>query len=371
MDLLKRRGRNPVEQDKISAFVRGKIISGKWPAGQKIPTRLELGKKFGVTVVTVQRTLAPLVSDGFLRVDMKKDRGTYVNETPPHLCNYAIVFASAPSICGWNMFFAAQLEVSKAVQKELGIKITPYFVIDGNPTRPDYIRLVNDIRKERLAGIIFTSRIFLIEKTPVVQEGNIPRVIIGNEKGREDIPWITFRNHAFIEKSLDYLESRNCRRIAFILAPGLQGDFTEQLKKSFARRKLVFVPQWHQVCNLEYAEAAANVVRLLMSLPKSERPNAILVGDDNFIEPVCEGLKLAGIKVPEELEIVSHCNFPRTSLPTLPVKLIGYDIHGLLLRCLEILRLQKSSGNIMKANFIDACADEEYARLRGGQSLSL
>ncbi|OGV55995.1 MAG: hypothetical protein A2X45_21135 [Lentisphaerae bacterium GWF2_50_93] len=369
MDLHKKRGRNPVEQDKISAYVRKKIISGKWTAGQKIPTRLELGRKFGVTVVTVQRTLAPLVSDGFLRVDMNKERGTYVNETPPHLFNYAHVFASVPSGNGWNMFFATQLNVSKNLQKELGIKIMPYFGLDGYPSRPDYIRLVNDIRKERLAGIIFATSIHMIENTPAVLEGGIPRVIIGSGNKKNGIPGITPTGHAFIEKSLDYLESRNCRRIAFILVPGLQGDFTDRLKISFARRKLVFVPQWHQVCNLEYAEAAANVVRLLMSLPKDGRPNAILVGDDNLIEPVCEGLKLAGVKVPGEVEIVSHCNFPRTSMPSLPVKFIGYDIHGLMLGCIEILKLQKSSGKIAQANFIDACTDEEYALLRSSKKI--
>jgi len=364
MDLQKKRGRNPVEQDRIAAYVRRKIISGEWPVGQKIPTRLELGKKFGVTVVTVQRTLVPLISDGFLRVNMNRDRGTYVNETPPHLFNYALVFASAPSEYGWNMFFATQLEVSKSLQDELGIKITPYYNLDGNPTRPDYMRLVNDIRKERLAGIIFASNVYMIEKTPVVLEGDIPRVMIGVGNKRDSIPWITTGSQSFIEKSLDYLESKNCRRIAFMLVPGLHGDFTGHLKFSFARRKLKFVPQWQQICDLGYVEAASNMVRLLMSLPMMERPNAILVGDDNLIEPVCAGLKFANVKVPGELELVSHCNFPRTSMPALPVKFIGYNIHDLMLRCIEILKLRKSSGKIAKANFIEACTDEEYACLR-------
>jgi len=46
------------------------------------------------------------------------------------------------------------------------------------------------------------------------------------------------------------------------------------------------------------------------------------------------------------------------------VKFIGYDIHGLVVRCIEILKLQKSQGKAEMANFIDACTDEEYARLR-------
>ncbi|HCE43408.1 MAG TPA: hypothetical protein DET40_07655 [Lentisphaeria bacterium] len=365
MTLQKKRGRLPVEQDKISAYVRENIISGRWPAGHKIPTHIELGKKFGVTTVTVQRTLSSLVSDGFLRVNMKGDRGTFVNETPPHIFNYALVFPSAQPEPNQNMFYTTLLDVSKGLQCELGITITPYYWIDGNPVRPDYIRLVNDIKKERLAGIIFASPIFLIEKTPVVLEGDIPRIIIGAEDKKSGIPGIGTNTSSFIEKSLDYLVSRNCSRIAFISARGQKGKFTEHLKLSFAGKGLAFVPHWHHFCHLEWTEAAVNIVRLLMSpRTETERPDAILVGNDNLIEPVCEGLKLAGVRVPGELELVSHCNFPRSSILPLPVKFIGYDIHGLMQRCIEMLKLQRSSGKTSRAKSIEACTDEEYARLR-------
>ena len=365
MDLQKKRGRNPVEQDKIAAFVRKMIISGKWPAGRKIPTHIELGKKFNVTTVTIYRTMSSLISDGFLRVNMNKNRGTYVNETPPHLTNYALVFPTASSELGWNMFFATLLEVSKSIQNELGIKIIPYFWIDGNPLRPDYMRLINDIRKERLAGIIFSSPVFMIEKTPAVLEGDIPRVIMSGNNERVDIPWLSMNAGSFIDKSLDYLESRDCRRIAFISTKGQKGFLTRQLAPAFSRRNLILVPQWHHLCHLEWTEAAVNIVRLLMSSqPKAERPDALLVGDDNLIGPVCEGLKLAGIRIPGELELVSHCNFPRSSMPPLPVKFIGYDIHGLMQRCIEMLKLQRSSGKTSRAKSIEACTDEEYARLR-------
>ncbi len=365
MTLPKKRGRNPVEQDKIAAFVRKKIISGRWPAGYKIPTHIELGKKFGVTTVTIHRTLSSLTADGFLRVNTSGNKGTYVNETPPHLFNYALVFPSAPSEHGWNLFYKILLDVSRMIQDELEIRITPYFRIDGNTTRPDYLRLTGDIRKERLAGMIFASPVFMIEKTPLVLEGRIPRIIIGDKNAKLGIPGISMNSQSFIERSLDYLEFRKCRRVAFISTRGQKGYFTEQLALSFAKRKFISPPQWWHLCHLEWTEAAVNIVRLLLS-PETdtERPDAILVGDDNLIGSVCKGVEAADIKVPKELEIVSHCNFPLSTKPCLPVKFIGYDTHAIMSRCIEILKLQKSSSGAPRTSMIDVCTDDEFSKLR-------
>lgn len=359
MHLPRRRGRNPDEQDKISAFIRKKIISGQWQAGYKIPTRLELGRKLGVTVVTLQKALSSLVADGFLRVQMTGRRGTYVNENSPHLYNYALVFPNAPSEPNWNLFFACQLKVSEMIQQKLGIRISPYFWLDGNPASHDYIRLINDIRKERLAGIVFASSVFAIEKTPVVLEGNIPRIVIGARNERVDIPWICFGKHDFLIKiSLDYLESRNCRKVALILTPGLIGDYSKRLNVLLSERNFTSRPEWCHLCHLSYPETAVGIVRLLMSPLATERPDAIIVGDDNLLQAVCDGLKLAGIKVPEELTVISHCNFPRISANSFPVKFIGYDIYALMLKCIELLKQQRVVGKIPSKNVIEICKSE-------------
>jgi len=228
----------------------------------------------------------------------------------------------------------------------------------------DHIRLVNEISRQRLAGIIFASSICMIDNTPLVLEVNIPRIYIGTRIGNIDIPSISLDSKSFIDRSLDYLVSRNCRRIAFISTPGYKDTLADKINVFLARRKLPFIPELHQMCPLNYAEAASNLVRLLMWLPREKRPEAIIVADDNLTEPVCNTLRLLNVNVPEDLEIVSHCNFPRTSSTSMPVKFIGYDIHALMKRCIEILKLERLSKDVPAESLIAACTDEEYARLQ-------
>ncbi len=60
----------------IKQYIENKILSGEWPAGQKIPTELELTEQFSVSRMTVNKAIRDLVSDG--KVERTRRRGTFV-----------------------------------------------------------------------------------------------------------------------------------------------------------------------------------------------------------------------------------------------------------------------------------------------------
>src|SRR5438309_2024299 len=63
----------------IEANLRHRIQSGQWPAGTMLPSRRDLAREHGVSSLTVERAITPLISAGLLRADDR--RGTFVIDT--------------------------------------------------------------------------------------------------------------------------------------------------------------------------------------------------------------------------------------------------------------------------------------------------
>ncbi len=62
----------------IESSLRGEIVKGRWPAGTVMPSRRELAKEYGVSLITLERAIAGLLKDGVLHAQDR--RGTYVAE---------------------------------------------------------------------------------------------------------------------------------------------------------------------------------------------------------------------------------------------------------------------------------------------------
>lgn len=62
----------------IENSLRGEIMKGRWPAGTLMPSRRELAKEYGVSLITLERAIAGLLKDGILHA--RDRRGTYVTD---------------------------------------------------------------------------------------------------------------------------------------------------------------------------------------------------------------------------------------------------------------------------------------------------
>lgn len=356
MDIPKSPGRKPRKQNKIADYLRKNIIDGVWEKGRKIPPRSALEKQFKVSSVTIQRTLTPLIKDGFLRV--VPNRGTFVNEELPHILNFALVLPELFSGDSKNLYFRTLKTESQKLQKELGIKIIPYDDVLSPRLTTNAIKLIKDIRAERLAGIIFSTSVHLLKNSPILHEKDIPRVIIASTIS-PGMPSVKFNSLSFADLALDYMLSKGRKRIALISTSGQLDSFLEYFRKAIKKREMTFLDQWHQYTQLSAPEAAENIVHLLMGKFNSERPDGIIVSDDNLINAVCKGLKKAGTKVPKECEVVSLCNFPRSADFDIPVKFMGVDTRKLLKTAVDILQAKRDGKNVPEQTVIKACHEED------------
>lgn len=355
MDIPKTPGRKPRKQNKIADYLRKNIINGVWKKGEKIPPRSELENQFKVSSVTIQRTLTPLIQDGFLRV--VPNRGTYVNEQLPNVLNYALAFPVLNPGDSKNLFFKTLRGESQKLQKDLGIKIIPYDNAISPILTDSGIQLIKDIRAERLAGIIFSTAVHFLKGSPILLEKDLSRVIISG--GKQKMPCVNFDSMSFIDLAQDYLLSKGRKRIALISTNGQVGSFTDYFLEGTKKRKMVFKEYWHQMAHLSGTESAENITQLLMSDANTDKPDGIVISDDNLIVHVCAGLKKAKTKVPQDCEVVSLCNFPRSMDFDFPIKFIGIDSRKMLQECIKILQAERTGGKTKNRTIIKACHEED------------
>ena len=311
--------------------LRRRIVRDELGPGAQLPPHVALEAEFGVSALTVQRALDQLKRDGF--VVARGKRGTFVVDAPPHLNRYALVFPENLDVPAQSRFWTAlRSEAQKFTQAADTLYELPmYQGVDGHKDSADYARLLDDVRAHRVAGLIFAFAPHPLRETPLVREAGVARVAI-SEKVDYAIPaiWVDMEN--FFARALDRVRARLCRRVAFVcpLDKGAARAWSERLMQE---RGLELRPYWWHAVNIGSPQTARALLHLMMRDP-DDRPDALIVADDNLLEAATLGMLDAGAR-PGEVEIVAHCNFPYPTPAHLPVHRLGFDVREVLARCIN------------------------------------
>ena len=322
----------------IARELRLRIVSGEFGPGKRLPTRSELQQHFGTTKVTVQRAFDDLVEDGFILADGR--RGTFVSATPPHLTRYGLVFMGHPDQLDWPPFLESLRQEAAKLAKAGGRQFPCYYCVDQHQNSDDYSRLLRELHTQQLAGIVFTYTPEFVAHTRLMETHGVPMVAI-SDLPRFEIPVVSIDYSSFFEKALDHLAARGKRRVAALVPEMLYEAFSGQFRMGVAQRGLCTKPYWWQPVYLGSPEFARPYAHLMMHPNQAVRPDALIIANDNLTESTLAGLMDAGIRVPDDVEIVAHCNFPVDSLPSAPMQRLGYDVRIVLDTCLQAIDLQR------------------------------
>jgi len=334
--LIQHAGEDPSKQRELISHLRREIIEGRLAPGNQLPTRREIERKFGITNATIQRAVDRLIRDGF--VVAERPRGTFVAENPPHLCNYAMVFEDDATRIGWSRFYSTlRDQASLVVQQRPGRQLSMFYNVDGHEDREDYRVLLNDLRRQRIAGLIFARHPFRLGGTPLMEEfPNVPRVAIASESRTQfagvypDLP-------SFYSRAADHLIAQGKRRPAIVLASTVEPSYLSEMLSTLTMKGFDFAPSHLQGIDADNPRWAANAVNLLMQMDPKQRPDSLIIADDNLVESASAGLLASGARVPGDVEVVAHCNFPAPPPAIVPVKRLGFDVRMLLGACFDII----------------------------------
>jgi DNA-binding LacI/PurR family transcriptional regulator len=315
-------------------LLRRHIVEGKFAPGSRLPTRRILQGVLGVSPVTLQRALDRLEEEGFVR---SVDRvGSFISPQPPHLSRFPLVFVNSPKAPygPWTRFWQMLATRAPEVAEKSRTKLPVYIGIDGHADNEDYQSLLRDIEMKRLAGLIFPLNPWVLEHTPLVTEPGIPRVAI--TRSAVGSMHVVVPDYAsFFTRAAEYLAQRKRRRIGLLLRERQLAGWNVDLEMLFDRFGLTTRPEWIQV--VSSLDSARSVTHLLMSPRNADRPDGLILGDDNWMDHATAGLIAAGVRVPEDADVVTHCNFPQPEPRVMPFKRLGWDVRHLLNSCLEVL----------------------------------
>jgi len=340
-----RRGPTDERFQEIARCLKDLIYEGSWKPGTRIPTRRQLCQKYGASPITIQNIIDQFEEDGFLRTE--RPSGTYVAVKPPHTFNVALVF---PEKKESSLLWKALSTVAEK-DRDDGLKILQFTSIkfNGWTGNAEQVALVEYVKRKKLMGIFFTSPPFLVERTPIVTEPGIPRCAFTLPGASyPEISKFSVDGTSFQTRSLEYLSKRGRKKVSVIGHPWILNPSHNWLKK-IDEYGLKSGPHWLQGMNISEPAPSENIARLIFSDICSEHPDGLIITDDNLVESVTRGIAQAGVRIPSDLEIVAHTNFPCPPKASVPVVRLGYDAKEILETGLRLLREKRSAGTVSPA----------------------
>jgi len=362
------------KQVQIAEELRDRIVTGEFTPGTRLPTHNSLQNHYAASRATVQRAIDELREEGFLR--SKGRAGTFVCEQPPHLSRYALVMPQRPSaqVDSWPGFTAALTTEALALQGTRGHVDLSIFYDMGQgrfgqvEQEASDARLLSDqVKTHQVAGLIFAFPPYHLSGSPLMLEPGIARVAMMRDV---DIPGVcvVYPNlGSFIDRALDFLVARGRRRIG-IIAVRETDVFMRHLSAGIAARQLECRPYWTQIVSHLYGRGVRNVVHLLMHEGQPERPDGLVITDDNLVPHATAGLIAAGVRVPEDVDVVAHCNFPRPTPAVVEVTRLGFDARQLLKACIARIDEQHRGERPQALTLIPALFADEIQNMRRSET---
>ncbi|MHC1739825.1 MAG: LacI family DNA-binding transcriptional regulator [Anaerolineaceae bacterium] len=203
--------------------------------------------------------------------------------------------------------------------------------------------IVQVMRERRVDGVIICSALFSTEQSSQFAKYGVPIVVVNNQSAE------TYRYsiyHDDIDGSRQvtrHLIELGHERIAYLgnaSAGRTNIDRFNGYEQEMSAHGLKVPPHFHHDVDGNNPEMGLAGINFLLAL--SERPSAIVCYNDMIATGVLQGLKNAGLRVPEDISVTGFDNiiFSAFTQPTLttfdqPKRYIGSEAAHLLFKLLE------------------------------------
>ena len=164
-----------------------------------------------------------------------------------------------------------------------------------------------------------------------------------------------------MERAVGELAARGRRRVGVITTASRHEAVCAWLSRA-AESGLEIRPEWVQAVHLDYPAWARNAAQLLMSPELRHRPDGLIITDDNLVPPATAGFAAAGVRVPDDADVIAHTNFPWPTPSALPACRIGYDATAILRTCIGIIDARRAGNDVPAFVAVPAVGEDEVAQ---------
>jgi len=309
----------------IADDIRQRVAVGDFKPGQRLPAWEDIERDFGVSRITVKRAMDELRHQGLVRTVQRG--GTFIADQPPSLWRYAVAMRSTPR-SRFELALHSVLRDAWPADHRHEWKL--YTDVDGSSHT--YRKLINDLRQQKLAGVILVHPNDPVQASELVRNPQRPTVAL-TRRPFDTITSIYPDYAAFYRQAAEQLLTQGCRTAALLANHKLLKDALTQTK----RVGITVEPACAWGIVDEDTQACRHWVESVFTDPRS-RPDGLIIGDDALAEPTQAALIAAGVRVPEHTRLIQHCNWPTPVSSVLPATRLGFDARQLLAVCMDQLR---------------------------------
>lgn len=359
-----KRRRSNDKQEFVAHALRKAMAGNQYRPGDRLPPQEELAATYDVSGYTVQRALKQLTREGFVFGQPKS--GTRVVQRPPYVYRYAMMIPATPDRKGrWSQFYTAMLQEAEEITANTDLEISHFFVHDWRLPNPEYERLTAEARLHRFAGVIFLDSPAILAETELMQIEHLPRVTMksGGLPPQVDAS-IGVNYSSFYERALADLKERGCRRIGVMNQDTDPHAFWQDFSRRVEAHGLETRLGWVNYLPPRTSGWARNLVHLLMERPRDDRPDGLILADDNFVENTTLALMELGEEVRKDLRIVAFANYSYLQPAALPVRWLGTNDAAMLHKAIQTIDDLRENRDVAKTVHLEPVFTEEYAASR-------
>ena len=352
-----RRGPLPWKRERIAQWVRRRIARGEIAPGEALPSREWFVRKFTPNPRTVQEAFDELRRDGL--VETVRGHATRVARRMPFEGRYLLLTKAMAEDAGSRLFARALAAAAGELERTRGIAIDVKPLSNVEEMTPEYMRVLDSVRRQQYAGVVMQSlndlqiieSVANIDDVPITYFGRAGLSTQGNcakrlYAGASENGIISYADEFALH--CGDIAAAKAEAVAVFAplmahAPWLESRHREiaaghGLKIAKNGYHEVNMYNWHP---REFRRLAATV----LSLPWIDARTAFAVEDDNLLSILEEELvRRFGKGIAKKMCVCCHANSPILPKSALDVKFHGMDCAATLASAL---------------NYADACRSNE------------
>lgn len=344
--------------------IRQQLVSGHIEPGEKLPTYDVLERQYKVSRATLRQVINTLKQEGLIHTAGRS--GMFAAQAPSYTNRIGVAFPTVDHAIPrfWSTINLAQINL----QMEHPIQISVYNNVNGQTQSQSYRQLMEDMANQKLTGLFLISGDdFMRHSRAILEDQSTPKLVLCHAPTGNWIHDLELDMGNWHRRAMSYLAQKGCKRIGLMRHRGVTCvDFARERAHELG---LELRDEDVLTINCHEPQPAQQMIRLLMKQPASERPDGLVIADDNFVEYVCAGLVESGVSVGTDVHVVAHCNWPWPSPKMLPIQRLGFHANHMFyfgIRALNQMRQgHKPSSRYLNipALFENEAVPEEMGKL--------
>jgi DNA-binding LacI/PurR family transcriptional regulator len=116
---------------------------------------------------------------------------------------------------------------------------------------------------------------------------------------------------------------------------------------------------WIHYFNPDGNISARAVMELIMSIRRRNRPDAVYITDDHLVSDAVFGLADGGARLPGDMTVIGHANFPHHLRLALPITRLGPDLDHVVRTALQRIETQLAGHSPPPETVIEPVFEED------------